>query len=498
MLQPGRPDDRLSRLVIMKRMPEPTITTLRVRVSTREPGRKRRDARLRLFAREAGQLLRLAGPIIVSQLGQVGMSTADTIMVGPLGPKPLAAAGLGAALHWFVIVPSMGVLVGLSPLISQAFGARDLRACHRVLVQGLWLAIFLSVPVTLFSLIGEPLSLWLGQDPEVSQLTGDYLTAIAAGVLPFCLFMAVRQYLEGMNRVNVPMAITFLGLGLNIPANWLLIHGIGPFPALGVAGSGWATSIVRWAMLLAAVAYLVRRSDLRVHRGEPLRPIAAMQRRILRVGIPVGGQFGLEVGLFSFAAVMMGWLGPIELAAHQVTINIASTTFMVALGVSLAGSIRIGQYIGAHRPARMRRAVLATYLLASGFMALCALLFVLVPHGLIGLYTRDAGILELGVKLLFWAAAFQIFDGAQVAGVSVLRGAADTRSSALIAAIGYWVAGMPIAWALAFPAGLGPEGIWMGLSAGLFVAAVLLAARARRILWRTPIARLRVGEAMHA
>jgi MATE family multidrug resistance protein len=435
----------------------------------------------------------LAWPIIVSQLGQVGMSTADTIMVGPLGAKPLAAAGLGSAIHWFVIVPSMGVLVGLSPLISQAFGARDLRACHRVLVQGAWLAFFLSVPVTLFSLIGEPVSLALGQDPEVSHLTGGYLAAIAWGVLPFCLFMAVRQYLEGMGRVNVPMAITFLGLAVNIPANWLLIYGVGPFPALGVVGSGWATTIVRWAMLIAVFLYLASRPDLRVHRGEPLRPVAVMQRRILRVGLPVGGQFGLEVGLFSFAAVMMGWLGPIELAAHQVTINIASTTFMVALGVSLAGSIRIGQYIGARRPAKMRRAALATYVLATGFMGLCALTFVIVPHGLIGLYTRDPDIIELGVSLLLWAAAFQVFDGAQVAGVSVLRGAAETRSSALIAALGYWVIGMPIAWGLAFPAGLGPEGIWMGLSVGLFVAAILLAVRARTILWHRPFTSLKAG-----
>jgi len=337
----------------------------------------RHSARRQLLGREVQRLLRLAWPIIVSQLGQVGMNTADTIMVGPLGAVPLAAAGLGSAIHWLVIVPCMGILVGLSPLVSQAYGARDLRACHRALVQGLWLALLLSLPITLSSLAGEPIARALGQDAEVSRLTGEYLTALAGGVLPFFLFTAVRQYLEGMGRTTVPMIITFVGLAINIPANALLIYGVdGAIPALGVAGSGWATTIVRWSMFVAVSGYLVASPMLRMHRDEPVRPEPALIRRVLRIGLPVGGQFGLEVGLFSFAAVMMGWLGPLELAAHQVTINIASTTFMVALGVSLAGSIRVGQYIGARRPSRMRRAALATYVLATAFMALCALVTV--------------------------------------------------------------------------------------------------------------------------
>ncbi|MCI0434166.1 MAG: MATE family efflux transporter [Gemmatimonadetes bacterium] len=451
-----------------------------------------RGARFRL---ETRRLLRLAWPIIVSQLGQVGMNTADTIMVGPLGAVSLAAAGLGSAIHWLVILPCIGVLVGLSPIVSQAFGSGDLRACHRALVQGLWLAFLLSAPITLSSLVGEPLARALGQDAEVSRLTGEYLFALAWGILPFFLFTAIRQYLEGMGRTTVPMIITFLGLAINIPANALLIYGVdGRIPALGVAGSGWATTIVRWFMFFAAAAYLLASPLLRAHRGEPMRPDAALIRRVLRIGVPIGGQFGLEVGLFSFAAVMMGWLGPLELAAHQVTINIASTTFMVALGVSLAGSIRVGQCIGARRPARMRRAALATYALAVTFMAVCALTFVVLPHELIGLYTRDPPIIDLGVRLLLVAAAFQVFDGAQVAGVSVLRGGAETRSAAAIAAIGYWAIGLPVAWMLAFAAGLGPVGVWLGLTVGLFVAGILLAVRARRLLWHTPIGQLRTDE----
>jgi MATE family multidrug resistance protein len=446
--------------------------------------RYRRRRQARRFRVEVRRLLRLAVPIVVSQLGQVGMNTADTVMVGPLGATPLAAAGLGSAIHWLTSVVCVGVLVGMSPMVSQAFGAGDLERCRRVLVQGSWLALVLAVPVTLISLAGTPIALGLGQDPGVSLLTGGYLSALAWGVLPFFLFMAGRQYLEATGHVTAPMVITFIGLAINIVANRIFIYGFGDVvPPMGVVGSGWATTLVRWSMLVAVIVFILRHPALRPHSGETARPHRATIARILRVGLPVGGQFGLEMGLFAFGAFMMGWLGPLELAAHQVTINIASTTFMVALGASMAGSIRVGHHIGAGRTRRMRLAVAATYFLAVGFMGLCALAFVALPDTLIGLYTRDAEIIRLGATLLLVAAAFQVFDGGQVAGVSVLRGAADTRTPALIAAIGYWGIGVPVGYLLAFRAGAGPVGVWLGLTAGLAVAAVLLGFRVRRVLW---------------
>jgi len=218
-----------------------------------------------------------------------------------------------------------------------------------------------------------------------------------------------------------------------------------------------------------------------------------MLRKVLRVGLPIGGQFGLEAGLFAFAAFMMGWLGAFELAAHQVTINIASITFMVALGASMAGAIRVGHHVGARRARRMRMAALGTYAMSVGFMGLCALAFVAMPDTLIRLYTQDPEIVRLGSRLLLVAAAFQIFDGGQVAGVCVLRGASDTQTPALIAAIGYWGMGVPVGYVLAFRAGLGPVGVWSGLTAGLAAAAVLLAMRTRRVLWRTPVTELEAG-----
>jgi len=461
----------------------------RVSATRRRPGRP-----ARLMAAEVRGLLDLAGPIIVSQLGHVGMNTADTVMVGPLGATSLAAAGLGSAMHWLGTIVCVGILLGASPLMAQAFGARDTARCRSVLAQTLWLAVFLAVPVTFVSFAGEAIALIIGQDAQVSALTGDYLAALAPGILPYFLFTALRAYLEAMGHVKAPMIITFIALGLNILFNAVLIYGVeGVIPAMGVVGSGYATSIARWSMVVAVLVFFAARKDIWFHHGDRLRPETSLLRRILRLGGPVGGQFGLEMGLFSFAAIMMGWLGPLELAAHQVTINIASTTFMVALGVSLAGSIRIGHHIGARRPQRMRRAALATYGLAVGFMGICALLFITAPGTLISLYTRDPEIVDLGARLLLVAAAFQMFDGGQVAGVSVLRGAAETRSSAIIAGVGYWAFGVPIGYILAFRFALGPVGVWLGLTAGLFIVALLLALRARHVLWRLPFSQLHAG-----
>jgi multidrug resistance protein, MATE family len=470
-------------------MDSPTKTLRRQRSGARNRRRKR------LFVHETSSLLRLAGPIIVSQLGQVGMNTADTIMVGPLGATSLAATGLGSAIHFLGVVFSMGVVVGLAPIVSQAFGRGDLTGCRRALMQGIWVGLLLAVPVVLMNLGGGGIARVLGQGEDVAELAGGYMRALAWGVPPFFVFFALRQYLESMNRPTAPMVVTFIGLAVNIIANRVFIYGIdGLVPAMGVVGTGHATSVVRWAMLIALAGWVWTRPLLRPFGGDiHPRPDAALIRLIVRIGAPIGGQFALEVGCFSFAAVMMGWLGPVDLAAHQVTINIASTTFMVALGASLAGSVRVGQHIGAHRPRAMRRAVLATYVVAIGFMALCALIFLALPRELIGLYTSDPSLIELGARLLLVAAAFQVFDGAQVAGMSVLRGAADTRTPMLIAGLGYWGFGVPVGYLLAFLADLGAIGVWAGLSAGLGVVALLLAVRVRRALWRADFETLKAG-----
>lgn len=459
-------------------------TTARPSGRVSHPTRIGAARRRRLFAHELANVLRIAGPIVVSQLGTVGMNTVDTLMVGPLGAVSLASVAVASAIQSILLMVTTGVIHGMTPLVSQAFGAGDGTHARRVLVQGLWLSVALSIPIAWISLEGTALLVLAGQEREIAELGGAYMQALAWGLFPALAFMALRVYLEGIGEPRAPMVVTLAGLGLNIVANAVFIHGAGGVvPAMGAVGAGWATTFVRWAMLALLLGYVTLRPRLHPFRDVAWRPHAPLLRRITAVGAPVGAQMGLEVGLFSLAAVMMGWIGPVELAAHQVTINIAATTFMIALGASLAGSIRVGHHIGARNHRGVRRAVAATYLLALAFMTACAITFVAAPELLLGLYTDDAEILAIGTTLLTVAAVFQLFDGAQVSGISVLRGAADTRAPMLVAALGYWAIGLPLAYTLGFHTDLGPVGIWLGLAAALGAVAVLLGIRVRRVLW---------------
>ncbi|HET6233214.1 MAG TPA: MATE family efflux transporter [Longimicrobiaceae bacterium] len=443
-------------------------------------GRRRRGL---LYLHETRALARLAGPIVVSQLGAVAMTITDTIMVGPLGAPSLAAAGLGSSLQMVVAIVCMGVVMGMTPLVSRAWGAGEPRECRRVLVQGLWIAAALSVPLVAFCWEGERVALALGQQPEVARLAGGFMRALAVGLGPFMLFMALRQYLDGIGRTKPAMVVTFLGIAVNVAGNFALIYGVpGWVRPLGVVGSGWSTTIVRWAMLAVLAGYVALRPEL-TPRDVSWRPVRATAHRIAAIGLPIGAQNGAEIGIFACAAVMMGWIGPVAQAAHQVTLNIASATFMVALGTSIAGSIRVGQHVGAGSPRGVKRSAVTTYALVLGFMGLCALSFLAVPRWLIGLYTHDPAIVTVGTSLLFMAALFQLFDGAQVAGLSILRGMADTRVPMLITIVGYWLVGFPVAYYLGFARGAGPSGVWAGLVISLAVVAAMLAVRVRRVVW---------------
>jgi MATE family multidrug resistance protein len=267
----------------------------------------------------------------------------------------------------------------------------------------------------------------------------------------------------------------------NVAANWMLIYGNWGAPALGVVGAAWATTLARWVMFAALAAYVFGRPALR--RFHVLAPRGRIDRallsRLLRLGGPVGTQYGMEIGIFTAATVMMGWIGTTALASHQVAINLCSITFMVPYGFAATAAVRVGHAIGRDDVAAARHAAWVCYVLGVGFMVLSAIVFATLGEPLARLYTADAAVVALAAQLLLVGAVFQLFDGGQTIGIGALRGAADTRLPMFVTIVAYWGVGLPLGWWLAFRGGLGPIGLWWGLTAGLVLVAVTLAIRFR-------------------
>lgn len=418
----------------------------------------------------------LAVPVVLAELGWMTMGLVDTLMVGRLSPEAIGAVGVGSSIFMGIVVFAMGLLLGLDTLVSHAWGARRIEECHRWLVHGTMLAIALSLPLMLVLFaIDSALEGW-GIDPAVLALTRPYLRIVTWSVLPLLLYAAFRRYLQGMAIVR-PVMIALVTANLaNVALNWLLIFGHLGAPALGVDGAAWATvgsRVVMAGFLLAVIVYRERGERPGLFQT-PLGIELSWIRRLLALGGPAAGQITLEVGVFAAATALAGRLAPASLAAHQIAINIAAFTFMVPLGVSSAGAVRVGHAVGRRDGDAAARAGWTALLFGVGFMAIAAAAFVLVPHLLIGAFTSDAGVLHVGVSLLMVAAIFQLFDGLQVAATGVLRGLGDTRSPMIWNLIGHWFVGLPLGYTLCFILGFGVIGLWWGLSTGLIICGVSL------------------------
>lgn len=432
----------------------------------------------------------LALPVVLAEMGWMTMGMADTLMVGRLSPEAIGAVGLGSSIVIAVCIFAMGLLLGLDTLVSQAFGAGDIDACHRWLVHGVVLALGLSVPVVgLLLWISSGLDAW-GLDPTVLALTRPYVEIVTWSVPPLLLYAAFRRYLQGMGIVRPVMLALLAANIVNVFVNWVLIYGNLGAPALGVPGAAWATVLSRVTMmaaLLATILYREReqRRDFPDPRGGVLGSLTlelAWFRRLLALGTPAAMQLTLEVGAFAAATALVGRLAPASLAAHQIAINYAALSFMVPLGISSAGAVRVGHAVGRRDPEGAARAGWTALLFAVLFMSGAAAVFLAAPRTLIRAFTADAGVLEVGVTLLFVAAAFQLFDGVQGVATGVLRGLGDTRTPMLWNLAGHWFIGLPLGYSLCFLLGYGVIGLWWGLSVGLVICGVaLLFAWMRRI-----------------
>lgn len=431
----------------------------------------------------------LAVPVVVVQVGLMLMGVVDTIVVGHLSGEALAAVALGNLYVITAVVFGLGVLIGLDPLVAQAVGAGDLAAVRLAVQRGLLLAVVLSLPSATLLLLAEPVLLLLGQPTAIVPVAAGYALRAVPAVLPFYVFMVLRQTLQAHERMR-PIVLTIVVANLfNVVLDIGLVFGVGPLPALGALGSAWATTASRW--LLALGLLIAARRDLEplVARLEPgvgrWLPLA----RTIRIGAPVGGQLQLELTAFSVVALLMGVLGPVEVAAHQVAINLASLTFMVPLGLGTAAAVRVGHAVGRADGEGVRRAATASLACGAGFMAGCGTLFLTAPALLAGLYTSVPEVRVVAATLIPIAGFFQVFDGVQVVSAGVLRGLGDTRAPLLANLTGFWLVGIPLSALLAFTVGLGPRGAWWGLVAGLGAVAAFLVTRTAVMLGR-PVARL--------
>jgi MATE family multidrug resistance protein len=427
-------------------------------------------------AAEIVPTLRLAVPVVLAELGWMAMGVEDTLIVGRLGPEAIGAVGLGGMLHFVPAVFGMGLLLGMDTVVSRAFGEGRLDECHRSLVQGIYLALFLTPPLMLAVAALGPAMAWWGVDPPVLRLVGPYLRAINWSTPPLLIYFAFRRYVQGMGRAAPVMAALVLANVLNIAGNFVLVFGLLGFPRMGVEGSGWATCLARLAMAGMLVAYAFWH-DRRARTGfwdVSLRPDRARLGRLVRLGLPAALHLTLEVGVFGAATALAGTMGAATLAAHHIVLNASSMTFMVPLGVASAGAVRVGQALGRGEPAVAARAGWSALVLGIGFMACTALAFVLLPGVVMRLYTDRPEVISIGLGLMSMAALFQIFDGMQGVATGVLRGAGDTRTPMLVNLGAHWFLGLPLGATLAFGLGWGAKGLWAGLACGLVVAGLIL------------------------
>lgn len=423
--------------------------------------------------------LELSYPVIIGQLGFIMMGVVDSLMVGVLGPVPLAAASLGNSITLLIFIVGIGVSLAVTPLVAISVGAKKYSECGIYFRQSLLVNITFGLILMSVTIACSELIVYLDQPVEVIASAKSYTIILGLSAIPMMLFQTYKQFIEGLSIMKPAMIITILANVINGFTNWILIFGNLGFPALGLDGAGWATFSSRLFMASGLMIYVMNKHffkqyDVSFHFKNINIPVI---KKILSLGFPSGVQYFFEVGAFAFAVIMIGWLGTDQLAAHQIALNLASISFMVVLGLSTAGSIRVGNAVGEQNVKRIRQAGFTTILIAICFMALSGVTFVVFRNFLPMLYINDETVISIASSLLIIAALFQLSDGVQAVGIGILRGLTDVKIPTAITFFAYWVVGLPTGYILGFNFGYDVQGVWIGLLAGLTTSAVLLTFR---------------------
>ena len=429
-------------------------------------------------------MLHLAWPLALAELGWMAQGLIDLIMAGPLGPAAMGAGSLANMLFYPIAICGTGLLLGMDTLVAQAFGAADPRDCRRTLVNGVWLSVGLTPPLTLAIWGVIPLMRALGTNPRVLVLFEPYIKALITSLLPLLLYSAFRRYLQAVNLVK-PVTFSLLSANVvNVAGNYALMYGHWGAPAMGLEGSGWSTAVARVYMalvLLAALAWHEKESGNLLAQVS-WRPDFARMRRLVGLGLPAALQIGIEGGVFGVVTVFAARLDEVSLAAHSIAVNVVSTTFMVPLGISSAAAVRVGQAVGRKDPRGVALSGWAAIALGALFMGSAGVALAVIPREIVRVFSSDPAVIAAGAVLLQIAALFQLFDGFQVVTTGALRGLGDTHTPMLTHLAGYWAIGLPISYTLCFRGGWGAPGIWVGLSTALILIGVALV-----LVWRARV-----------
>jgi MATE family multidrug resistance protein len=397
------------------------------------------------------------------------MGVVDSLMVGKIGSASLAASSLVNGLFFLILVLGFGMTFALSPLIAISKGEKNFAQCGVILNHGLFVNFIFAVILMVLVHLTSFLIPFLNQPADVTKLAVSYIQILSTSIIPFVLFACYRQFLEGLSIPNPPMIIAILANLLNAFLNWVFIYGNLGFSPMGLDGAGYATSITRWIMMIVLILYVINGSKLKIYN--PLLSFRNLNdkliRKIVSIGIPSGLQYFLEVAAFSFATIMVGWLGKVPLAANQIALNLASISYMVILGISFAGTVRVGEEFGAKNIHGIRRAGFSAIGLAVVIMFTSGLIFILFRNYIPLFYIRETDVVENAARLLIVAAMFQISDGLQATGIGVLRGLTDVKVPLFFSFGSYWLFGIPTGYLFGIVLNYGAVGVWIGSFVGL-------------------------------
>lgn len=432
------------------------------------------------YRSEGRKTLQLAFPIILGELSQMSLHLLDTAMIGFVGYKELAAASLVLQVINIPFIFGIGVTVSVAQMVSMAQGRHDRQLVSHYFFNGILLCLVAGLLISLGLHVGKNVLWHLGQDPEVVQLALPFMDLMSTSIIPMILFMALKQFADGLQYTKTAMVLSLSAIPINFLLNWLLIYGNWGFPRLELEGAGYATLITRTLICVALAIVIVKHrvfSPFMAVRKNQWKLRRAAMKQLLKIGIPSSLQIGMEAGAFAVSGILIGTISAQAQAAHQIALSCAAFTFMVSLGLSQAGSIRVSNAFGAKQLTKIGFIGKSTLTLALIYGVLCCIIFTVFRWQLPTFFNHETEVITIAATLLLFAAIFQISDALQAIAAGLLRGVKDVNIPTLFIAVAYWVLGIPIGCLLAFYYKMGANGIWLGLIAGLSFSAIFLTLR---------------------